>query len=128
MLESVWWRESYWEVVLKKDKDGWLEWGGNAVGLTTVLDDNGHPFLLFDWSHPIGGHGSWSGFSSERSWWRDSEDDGEDESSGSEDEDKDGGSAEECQVSESEIETAGGKWKASEGEADVSKRRRVVHV
>ncbi|KAF8717586.1 hypothetical protein AX14_012141 [Amanita brunnescens Koide BX004] len=61
--------ESYWEVLLTegdwdKDHDSatWLDLEGNAVGAAVVLDDNGSPFLVFDWHHPPGGHMSWSGY------------------------------------------------------------------
>jgi len=32
------------------------------VGAMAVQDDNGYPFLVFDWSHPPGCHSSWSGY------------------------------------------------------------------
>ena len=35
---------------------------GNAVGAAVVVDDNGSPFLVFDWHHPYACHGSWSGY------------------------------------------------------------------
>ena len=59
--------ESYWEVMLTEcfneyGEDDWLDENGNAVGAATVLDDNGFPFLVFDWNHPEASHGSWSGY------------------------------------------------------------------
>ena len=63
---AVSWIESYWEVLLTEDEDEdsevWLDMEGNAVGAAVVLDDNGCPFLVFDWSHPPGCHSSWSGY------------------------------------------------------------------
>ncbi len=35
---------------------------GNAVGAAVVLDDNGSPFLVFDWHHPPALRCSWSGY------------------------------------------------------------------
>jgi hypothetical protein len=59
--------ESYWEVLMteeQEDEEGysWLDTAGNAVGAAVVLDDNGFPFLVFDWHHPPADHGSWSGY------------------------------------------------------------------
>ena len=61
--------KSCWEVLLTegdRDKDyesaTWLDLEGNTVAATAVLDDNGSPFLVFDWHHPPGGHMSWSGY------------------------------------------------------------------
>ncbi|KAF8340207.1 hypothetical protein F5887DRAFT_1077007 [Amanita rubescens] len=59
--------ESYWEVLMTEEQDDeeayfWLDWAGNAVGAAVVLDDNGFPFLVFDWHHPPADHGSWSGY------------------------------------------------------------------
>ncbi|KAF8325515.1 hypothetical protein F5887DRAFT_1015763 [Amanita rubescens] len=59
--------ESYWEVLLTEDQDDsesetWLDKEGNAVSAAVVLDDNGFPFLVFDWHHPPGCHSSWSGY------------------------------------------------------------------
>jgi len=64
---AVSWMESFWEVLLTEDEDSednepWLDVKGNAVGAAVVLDDNGCPFLVFDWSHPPGCHSSWSGY------------------------------------------------------------------
>jgi hypothetical protein len=61
---AVPWTESYWEVLLTEDENSepWLDMEGNAVGAAAVLDDNGYPFLVFDWHHPYAGHGSWSGY------------------------------------------------------------------
>jgi len=58
--ESVGWMESCWEVVLEEDdtRDAWLVPNGNSVGASAVLDDNGQPFLVFDWSHAAGCHSS----------------------------------------------------------------------
>ena len=59
--------ESYWEVVLTEDQEDsesarWLDTEGNAVGASVVLDDNGSPFLVFEWHLKGGGHSSWSGY------------------------------------------------------------------
>jgi hypothetical protein len=59
--------ESYWEVLLTEDQEDseserWLDKEGNAVSAAVVLDDNGFPFLVFDWHNPPGGHMSWSGY------------------------------------------------------------------
>ena len=45
-----------------ENSEPWLDVEGNAVGAAVVLDDNGYPFLVFDWSHPPGCHSSWSGY------------------------------------------------------------------
>ncbi len=60
--------ESYWEVLLTEDPEDdsesarWLDKEDNTVGAAVVLDDNGFPFLVFDWHNPPGGHSSWSGY------------------------------------------------------------------
>jgi hypothetical protein len=61
--------ESYWEVLLNEfdedddsDSVDWLDMEGNAVGAAVVLDDNGSPFLVFDWHHPEAPRCSWSGY------------------------------------------------------------------
>ena len=61
--------ESYWEVLLNEfdedddsDSVDWLDLEGNAVGAAVVLDDNGSPFLVFDWHHPEAPRCSWSGY------------------------------------------------------------------
>ncbi|KAF8329035.1 hypothetical protein F5887DRAFT_1005244 [Amanita rubescens] len=59
--------ESYWEVLLNEEQDDedsatWLDTEGNAVGVSVVLDDNGSPFLVFEWHLQGGGHSSWSGY------------------------------------------------------------------
>jgi hypothetical protein len=61
---AVSWMESYWEMLLTDDEDNdvWLDMNGNVVGAAAVLDDNGCPFLVFDWSHPPGCRSSWSGY------------------------------------------------------------------
>ena len=61
---AVSWMESYWEMLLTEDENSepWLDVKGNAVGAAVVLDDNGYPFLVFDWRHPPGCHSSWSGY------------------------------------------------------------------
>jgi len=63
---AVPWIESYWEVLLTESEDEesniWLDMEGNGVGPAVVLDDNGFPFLVFDWRHPYGCHSSWSGY------------------------------------------------------------------
>ena len=57
--------ESYWEVVMTEEQedeeaDFWLDTKGNAVGAAVVLDDNGFPFLVFDWHEWY--HGEWCGY------------------------------------------------------------------
>ncbi|KAF8343328.1 hypothetical protein F5887DRAFT_973443 [Amanita rubescens] len=59
--------ESYWEVLLNEKQDDedsarWLDTEGNGVGVSVVLDDNGSPFLVFEWHLGGGGHSSWSGY------------------------------------------------------------------
>lgn len=67
---AVLWMESYWELLLTEDdsRDVWLDMKGNAVGAAAVLDDNGCPFLVFDWRHPPGCHSSWSGYYVGKRW------------------------------------------------------------
>jgi len=62
--ESVPWLESYWRIIITEDEneEGWLDHDDNAIGVMKVNDDNGCPFLCFDWSHPPGCHSSWSGY------------------------------------------------------------------
>lgn len=61
--------ESCWEVLLTENQDEdededniWLEPEGNTVGVAVVLDDNGSPFLVFDWHLPEAPRCSWSGY------------------------------------------------------------------
>ena len=57
--------KNYWELLNTEDESDdppWLDDEGNALGAGAVKDDNGHPFLVFDWSHPPGCHSSWSGY------------------------------------------------------------------
>ena len=59
--------ESFWEVLLTEnheedEEEVWLDDEGNAVGVAAVLDDNGSPFLVFDWHHPPMPRCSWSGY------------------------------------------------------------------
>ena len=66
--------ESYWELLLTEnreenpdededeDYDLWLEPEGNAVGVAVVQDDNGFPFLVFDWHLPDAPRCSWDGY------------------------------------------------------------------
>ncbi|KAF9468466.1 hypothetical protein BDZ94DRAFT_1246842 [Collybia nuda] len=65
--ESVGWMGSCWEVLLVgegyvSNGDQWLDPDGNAIRIAAEEDDNGNPFLVFDWSHPQWGHSSWSGY------------------------------------------------------------------
>jgi len=62
--EAIPYMESYWEVLLTEDEnsEAFLEMRGNLVGVAVVLDDNGYPFLVFDWSHPYADRCSWSGY------------------------------------------------------------------
>jgi hypothetical protein len=63
------WVESCWEVIGNNDTDN-REYDSevgfaneeNEIILSQVLDDNGNPFLLFDWSTPYGGHSTASGY------------------------------------------------------------------
>ncbi|KAF8344820.1 hypothetical protein F5887DRAFT_1200807 [Amanita rubescens] len=58
--------ESFWEVLLEDDGqdyfDMWWDLQDNAVAAAVVLDDNGFPFLVYDWQHPVGCQGSWAGY------------------------------------------------------------------
>ena len=58
--------EGYWEVLLTAEQadeysEAWLGMEGNGVGAAVVLDDNGSPFLVFDWAQPPG-CSSWYGY------------------------------------------------------------------
>jgi hypothetical protein len=61
---------SAWEIIHEDQGDDepggtndlWLDEDGNAFGAMDVRDDKGHPFLVFEWQHPGGGHSSWSGY------------------------------------------------------------------
>ncbi|KAF8340197.1 hypothetical protein F5887DRAFT_919469 [Amanita rubescens] len=59
-------RESFWEVLLVDEDqdyfDMWWDIRDNAVAAAVVLDDNGFPFLVYDWQHPGGCQGAWTGY------------------------------------------------------------------
>ena len=60
--------EGYWEILKTEDQSEetpWLDDEGNAVGAAVVHDDNGFPFLIFDWNLPldsIPSHLCWLGY------------------------------------------------------------------
>ena len=154
--KSIPYMESYWEVLLTEDENGevWLDMEGNTVGAAVALDDNGYPFLVFDWSHPPGCHSSWSGYYvgkrlvEGKGWRLTDEEQGRlgigissrrvakegrtgviEEENGCHSSDEDGSSGEDASESGEEEDAASedvkGKRKASKGETGANKRRRA---
>ena len=60
------WVASFWIIEdIVEDSEQWLDPESNGFGATSVLDDQGHPFLFFNWAMAgIGGGGdtAWSGY------------------------------------------------------------------
>jgi hypothetical protein len=63
------WKESCWEVIGDNDTENpeydyevVFDNEGNAIIVSQAVDDNGNPFLLFDWSTPYAGHGTMWGY------------------------------------------------------------------